>query len=252
LAPVLRIYLTGGLCLLTPDRLIPAERLPRRQGRIAFAYLVSERARPVPRDELAGVLWPESLPTSSEVALSALVSKLRALLVEAGLDRQVLTAGDGCYRLELPGRTWVDTETAHEAVHEAEPALRVGAHAEAYAPATVAAAILRRPFLPGAEGHWVDRRRDEYRQLLVRALDVLTEVHSWNGEPALAVRVAEQAVALDPFRERGYRQLMQVHHLAGDRAEALRVYERCRQLLAEELGAAPAPETEAVRAAVTA
>jgi DNA-binding SARP family transcriptional activator len=60
-----------------------------------------------------------------------------------------------------------------------------------------------------------------------------------------------QAVALEPFRESGYRALMRLHHLAGDRAQALRVYERCRHLLAEELGAAPAPETEAVRAAVT-
>jgi len=248
---VLRIYLTGGVCLLTPERLIPAERLPRRQGRLAFAYLVSERSRPVPRDELAAVLWPESIPTSGEVALSALVSKLRTLLVEAGLDRRALAASDACYRLELPKEAWVDTETAHEAVHEAEAALRAGAHAAAYAPAVVAAAILRRPFLPGAEGEWVERRRDAYRELLVRALDVLAEVHSWNAEPALALRVAEQAVALEPYRESGYRKLMRLHHLAGDRAQALRVYERCRDLLAEELGAAPAPETEAVRAALT-
>jgi hypothetical protein len=51
---------------------------------------------------------------------------------------------------------------------------------------------------------------------------------------------------LEPFRERGYRLLMQAQSATGHDAEALRTYERCRVLLAEELGAYPSPETEAV------
>src|SRR5207237_88201 len=82
----------------------------------------------------------------------------------------------------------------------------------------------------------------------LRALDVLVEVHAWNREPALAVRVAQQALALEPFRESGYRRLMRLHQSAGDRAEALRVYERCRRLLADELGTTPAAATEAAPA----
>ena len=50
---------------------------------------------------------------------------------------------------------------------------------------------------------------------------------------------------LEPFRESGYRRLMEAYAAAGDRAESLRVYERCRRLLADELGAYPSPETEA-------
>ena len=57
---------------------------------------------------------------------------------------------------------------------------------------------------------------------------------------------AEQTIALAPFRETGYRRLMEAHVAAGDRAEALRVYERCRRLLADELGTYPSPETESI------
>jgi DNA-binding SARP family transcriptional activator len=62
----------------------------------------------------------------------------------------------------------------------------------------------------------------------------------------MAARHAEQAVAVEPFRETGYQRLMRAHAAAGNRAEALRVYERCRCLLAEELGVSPSPQTEAV------
>ena len=243
---MLRIYLTGEPCLLTGRTLIRADRLPRRQGRLAFALLMSERSRAVPRAELADALWPDGPPPAHEVALSALASKLRALLVEAGAHRDAIAVADGCYRVELPAATWIDTEAATAAVHEAEAALRSGAHASAYGPATVAAAILRRPFLPGIEGDWVERRRDALQGLLVRVLDVLTDVHAANREPALAVRVAEQAVALEPYRESGYRRLMLLHDGAGNRAEAVRVYQRCRRLLAEELGTTPSPETDAL------
>ena len=50
---------------------------------------------------------------------------------------------------------------------------------------------------------------------------------------------------MEPFRESGYRRLMQAHAAAGNPAEALRVYERCRRFLADELGAYPSAESEA-------
>jgi DNA-binding SARP family transcriptional activator len=56
----------------------------------------------------------------------------------------------------------------------------------------------------------------------------------------------EEALRWEPFRESLYRLLMRAHAGAGNRAEALRAYERCRRLLADELGVGPPPETEAL------
>jgi DNA-binding SARP family transcriptional activator len=244
---VLRIYLTGEICLLGAGGPIRAADFPRRQGRLAFAYLISERARPVPREDLAEAVWPERLPRASEIALSALVSKLRSLLAGAGVAASSLSAVGGCYLLELPGNSWVDVEAALESIHLAEGALRAGAYAAGYGPAVVAAVILRRPFLPGLEGGWVDERREVLRRARVRALEALAEIHEWNRELPLALNAAQEAIALEPLRESGYRRLMGIHQRAGNRAEALRAYERCRGLLANELGVAPEPQTQALR-----
>lgn len=243
---VLRVYLTGSICVISGPVVIREDRLPRRQGRLAFAYLACARERAVPRDELADVLWPGLQPRSWEVALSALVSKLRTLLAEAGLRRYAIAGPSGCHQLALPPGAWIDTEDAVLAAHDAEAALLGGRPARAYAAAAVAAAITRRPFLPGLEGTWIESWRALLRATLLRALDCLAEVQTCFGEIPLAVRSAGEAVRLEPYREAGYRRLMRVHLAAGDQAEALSVYEQCRKLLSDELGVVPGAETRAV------
>ena len=110
--------------------------------------------------------------------------------------------------------------------------------------------IARRPFLPDEEGRWFERRREKLASILVRALECRAEVYLWNRECTLAVEAARDVVALRPFRESGYRLLMRAHAASGNGAEALRVYERCRTLISEELGVNPSPETKAVHADV--
>lgn len=240
----MRIYVTGSICVEQGRTLIRESELPHRQGRLAFAVLVLERKRPVSTDELVELLWPDDPPAQAHLAVSALISKLRRLLGRIGLGPGAVARAFNCYQLKLPADAWVDAEAAMESLHEAEGALRSGDEVRAYGPAVVAAAILRRPFMPGEYGDWVEARREKFRAALVRVLDCLVKVHEWNGEPTLAIAAAEEAVALEPFRESGYRNLVALQMRAGNRVEATRTYERCRELFARELGTMPSSEIE--------
>jgi len=245
--PVIRIYLAGRVSIEIDGTLLEQSAFPGLQGRLAFAYLVAERARPVARDELADLLWPSGPGPAWETALSAIVSKLRTLLTKGGLDgARVLSSAAGCYELRLPGEVWVDLEVAADAIHEAEVALKRGDQRAAYGPSAVAHHIARRPFFPGDSGAWVDARREKLHSILIRALECRAEVYLWNNEHTLAVEAARDVVRLEPFRETGHQLLMRAHAAAGNSAEALRVYERCRQFLAEELGVDPSPRTKAI------
>jgi YVTN family beta-propeller protein len=226
---------------------IDERRFPGRQGRLLFAYLVAEAGRAVPRGELADALWEAGPPSTWEKALSVLVSKLRVLLAQTGIDgARSLTGAFGCYRLELPEGSWVDVLAAASRADEAEEALAAGEMERAKAAAAVAESLARQPFLPGDDETWVEGKRRELAGVRARALTVLADASLRSEDGRDAAQWAEQAIALEPFRESGYRRLMQAHVAAGDRAEALRVYDRCRRLLAEELGAYPSPETESI------
>jgi DNA-binding SARP family transcriptional activator/streptogramin lyase len=178
--------------------------------------------------------------------LRVLMTKLRALLEECGIDgSSALTAAFGCYRLALPAGAWIDVDAAASAVDRAEAARAAGALDEARAQASTAAELARRTFLPGEEGTWVEEQRRDLRDILVRSLECLRDTALADGKLGDAVRYAAEITELEPFRESSYRALMQAHAAAGNPAEALRVYERCRRFLAEELGAYPSVESEA-------
>src|SRR5204863_2421241 len=182
-----------------------------------------------------------------EKALRVLTTKLRALLTECGIDgATALTSAFGCYQLTLPAGAWIDVHAAANAVERAEAALAAADLDDARAQASTAAELARRVFLPGEDGPWVEDQRRDLRDILVRALECLRDAALANGELGEAVRYAAEITELEPFRESSYRALMQAHVAAGDPAEALRAYERCRRFLADELGAYPSPESEAV------
>ncbi len=243
----MKVFLAGRVAFEANGHAIDQRRFPGRQGRLLFAYLVAEQGRAVPKDELAEALWGEAPPASWETALTVIVSKLRSLLADQGIDgARALSGAFGCYRLELPEGTWVDVMAAGSAARNAEDALAEGDLTQAKESAALAESLTRQLFLPGDEGAWVEGKRRELADVHVRALGLLADACLRSGDALEAAKWAEQATELEPFRETGYRRLMEAHVAAGNRAEALRVYERCRRLLAEELGAYPSPETEAI------
>ena len=241
-----RIYLTSRVRIENGEHLLDEGDLPGRQGRLVLAYLAVERSRPVSRDELSLELWGDDVPDAWEKGLMAIISKLRAALRSVSLPEDTLRTAFGCYQLILPSDTWIDVEDAANAVHEAETAIADGRPRDGYGAAYVAYHVGRRPFLIGEDGPWASRRRGALRELYLRALECAIVCDAANGELAEAVQAAEDLIALEPVRESAYQRLMCALADAGNRAEAIKVYERCRQVLDEELGVPPSAQTRAV------
>jgi SARP family transcriptional regulator, regulator of embCAB operon len=229
------------------DHVVGERDLPGRQARVAFVFLTANRSRPISRSELVDVLWPEQPPHDTDTALSAILSKLRSMLKKAGWPAEpTIGTHSRSVGIRFPPDTWIDIEEAANAIDEAEGALRAGDPTRAWGFANVVVSIAHRPFLPDSEAPWIEARRVAHRALLTRGLECLAAVSESTGDSSLAIQYSTEILDLEPFRESSYRQLMRLHAAMGNRAEALRVFERCRRLLREELGASPSQQTEAL------
>jgi DNA-binding SARP family transcriptional activator len=233
----MRIQICGQVAIERDGHRLDAS-LPGRQGRLLFTYLIVNRHRQVPRDELAEALWREPDPAAVDTRLSPLLSKLRRVFGADAVD------GRSILRLCLPD-AWVDLEAAAEAIHRAESSVAQQDWARAWGPALTALIVAERGFLPGEEARWIDEIRHQLTLLRLRALECYAAAGLGIGgtEIAGAVRAGRQLTRLAPLRESGYRYLMEAHAAQGNLGEALDIYGQLSDCLRDQLGVSPSPAT---------
>ncbi len=221
-------------------------KLPGRQGRLIFAYLLLNRSRPVRRDELVEALWAdEGLPTGGESLLAPPLSRLRKALGQNRLEgRTELT-------LNLGDQAQVDCEVAQEKLAAAQDAgADVGPEVlgAAWQDALEAASILEGGLLPGLDARWIDEHRAYFDELRLKSLEAVARIGARLGpaEQSKAERAARSAVEASPFRESARAALIEVLEAQGNVAEAMRSYEELRVLLRDELGSFPSPALSAI------
>jgi DNA-binding SARP family transcriptional activator len=238
-----RIQLCGHFAVRIAGQRIE-HRMPGRQGRLLFAYLAARPHRSATRDELIDALWPRDLPSAPQMALSALISKLRRLLGEGSLE------GRREIHLNLSPEAFVDVQAARHAVHEAESLTTAGRWWDAYPGAVTAGAIARREFLRGEEAPWIGEVRREMADVCLRAIECNVRICLEVGETELptAERLARDLIVRAPFRESGHCLLMRALERRGNVAEAIRVYEGLRVRLRDELGTAPSSTAQELHA----
>jgi SARP family transcriptional regulator, regulator of embCAB operon len=237
----IRVQLCGHFVVRIDGERIEG-RMPGRQGRLLFAFLAARPHRTATRDELIEALWRGDLPSAPDMALSALVSKLRRLLGQRSLE------GRSEIRLDLARHAFVDVQAARQAVHDAEALSTARRWWDAYPGAVIAGAIARREFLRGEDAPWISEVRQEMADVCVRAIECNVRICLAVGGPELptAARLARELTVRAPYRESGYCLLMRALERHGDVAEAIRVYDSLRTLLGQELGAAPSPQARAL------
>jgi DNA-binding SARP family transcriptional activator len=229
------VQLSGQLVFELRGRRVE-QRLPSRQGRTLFVYLVLQRPRAVGRDELIEALWAGRPPRNHAQALTVLLSKVRAA-VGAGV-----LAGRGAVHVALPPGARVDVEQALAAVHRAESAVVQQEWSRAWTAALVAQQVAARPLLPEQDGlPWLDDWRRRLDDTLERGLEAYAAACLGLGgcEVGGAERAARRVLERNPLSENGYVLLMHALAARGRTAEALGVYERARTVLRDELGIPP-------------
>lgn len=221
-----------------------------------LAYLAIER-RAHPRGALAELLWPERPAGKAAQNLRKSLSRLKRALKQPAAPG-FIQATRQTLALNPEADVWLDVDAFTAAVafsrnhnHETvEGCPRCAGRLEE------AVALYRGDFLqellagsaPFEE--WVALQREWLHGQALEALGHLAAFHGGQGDYHAALKHARRQVELEPWVERGHRQLMRALAGLGRRGEALAAYDACRQTLAETLGVAPAEETTALYEAI--
>jgi predicted ATPase/DNA-binding SARP family transcriptional activator len=217
---------------------VPGVRL-----RALLAALALEPGRIVTRSRLVDWIWGQQPPADEVNALQALVSRLRRVLPDG-----VIEADSGGYRLAVTPDA-VDVSRFERLVGQAraaEPAQRADLLRSALAlwRGTAMADIALR------DSDAFDAVIARLDELYVAALGDRVDADIRLGRGSEMVSELTELVAAHPLREGFVAALMRALAEAGRGNEALTVYQRTRERLADELGADPSAELAALHTAL--
>ena len=217
--------------------------VPGARLRGLLIALALEPGRAVPKAALVDWIWGERPPSGAANALQRLVSRLRKALPEGLVEGQT----DG-YRLTVAPDA-VDAVRFERLVGQArndEDPRRVRLLREALA--LWRGAAMQDVGLQDSAAF--DAAVTRLEGLRLTAMEDRFDAEISLGHGAELVTELTDLVAAHPLRERFAAALMRALAAAGRHAEALLVYQRTREALADALGADPAPELSALHVAL--
>jgi len=241
----LKLFLLGNPELRRDDEALP--KPPTQKSQSLLAYLATHRDVPHPRHELIGLFWGESGERRARRSLSTALWQVRRALAagEPDSSEYILAEGD-TVQFDPQSDCWLDV-----AFFEAQVRRQIGAGVDGVSSADVrelqqALDLYRGEFLAGFYDDWVISERYRLEALFLEGLARLLEAYQARGEHEEALTCAHRLLRQDPLREDVHRQAMRLYVQLGQPVAALQQYYRCREVLREEIGIEPAPETTAL------
>lgn len=237
-----KIRLFGKLSLFKDDHELAC--VPSAKAKELLCYLLLHRDRPHSREILASTFWGDCTTKQSKKNFRQTLWQLQHLLSD--LSR---TAGihalqvDGEYiSLDPKCEGWLDVAGFEKAF-----ALVRGLAGEQLNPHQAqilrnAVSLYRGDLLEGWFQEWCIYHRERLQSVYLAMMDKLMCFCECYRDYEGGLGYGERLLAQDRGRERTYLRMMRLHYLAGDRAGAIRRFQRCVAALEEELSVKPSKQ----------
>jgi DNA-binding SARP family transcriptional activator len=235
-------------CVLGPlDLTVAGHRVLRwnsLKARTVFQYLVVQIGRPVRREALMELMWPDHTAGSARNNLNAALYSLRNTLDQRGSKVPYILYQDGCYLPNPELMWWIDRTEFLTTLQHAELARRGGHSQQAVNAYLRAVRLYRGPlFEDDRDGDWYLPEQRRLKELYLQAVEGLAEIHLEKRELAAAVQFGQLALSADQCCEPAHRLLMRCYALQNQQQLVSRQYRLCTDALQDELSVSPGADT---------
>jgi len=205
-------------------------------------YLISNRKRhALHKERIMENLWEDGDDRDFKVALHGINKVLEPNRPSRTEPVYVLRQGVS-YQLDME-HVWIDVEALEKYIIVGNDAFGnandIAKHAYKNAIELYQGAYLPNRIFED----WSSEEREKVQVLILGAYVTLAEI-ILKENPLESVRLTQAAIAIDPTWEDAYRIQMQGYIAKGNRPQALKTYQKCADVLEEEYGIDPLPETK--------
>lgn len=232
-----RIYMLGGFQIICGSKHIRSEHIHLRRARDLTKLLALAPDHRIHQEQMMEYLWPEQNPQKTRHSLNQILYCLRPILSSLS-STFTITLAEKCLVLTAQPGIWTDVEAFETAVHS----LRVQPEPAGY---WATLQLYRGDLLPDDQySDLYSRRREQLRQAWMFLLMQMAAFFAHQQDYAQAVAFLQQLVEVDPANEEAQGMLVMAYENSGHRCLALKQYRVMAEILQQEYGAAPSPESQ--------
>ena len=240
--PCLTVYTLGAFRVYQDDQLV--DDITSSKSWSILKYLLVNRQKPVSKEVLMDMFWPEAVPDAARNNLNVAIYHLRKTLRDGYHEFSHILYQDDHYLLNPEMAVWVDAEDFAKKYRQAQSCEKDGRFPQAIQLYHAAESVYQGEFL--AEDRYEDWPlflRQRYQTMYLKLLQRLSAYYYTEGEYNLSIRFSRLILLVDPCDEEAHQQIMRGYYRLGQHYLALRQYHQCAETLEKELSASPTPET---------
>jgi len=243
----LHVQTLGGFRVWHQGMEVPTTAWGREKAIHLFQFFITMRRQYVHKEQIMDRLWPdldiEKGDRDFKVALNSINRALEPDREPRSEPLFVRRYGLA-YGLDFEN-VWLDTEAMELLISAGNQATLGPTPNPAFAIACYEAAVqlYHGDYLPERRYEdWTSAERERLQLLALNTMTTLAEL-LLTKMPLESIRLTQRVLSIDPVWEDAYRIQMRAFASQRNRPMALRTYQRCQEVLAEEFGVDPLPET---------
>ncbi len=248
----LEVYTLGSFRVLRVGEEISSKTWGRDKTLQLFQFFVTARhRRALHKEQIVSRIWEDANTQSGDrdfkVALHGIHKVLEPDRKSRGEALYIQREGQS-YQLNQQA-VWIDAEAfeswlklGNQAYME-DPAQAIECYEEAIH-------LYQGRYLPNRiYEDWTSAERERLQLLALNTLGSLGELIV-SKNPQESIRLAQEALRIDNTNEEAYRLQMKAYLERGNRPMAIKTFLQCEEVLKEEFGIAPLPETQSLLAQI--
>lgn len=222
------------------------------KARALLACLVTEADRPHKRSTLAAMLWPGKPEDISRANLRQTLHRLSQALGSPSIGPPYFLVTNEDIQFDLHSNCKVDVilfsgllKIHKKCIQENQTIYDDGLKHLRAAVDLYHGDLLSGLSLPGCSEFqwWLTCRQEEYHHQVIELLMILVSHYEQKQDYLQSLQYIQQAIEFEPWNELFHRQKILYLARSGQRCAALRQYELCCKVLADELSVFPSIET---------
>lgn len=231
----LKIYTLGPIQLYFGEALLADSAWPNRKHLLLLLYLAAFPGRHG-EDVIIDRLWPDKDAASGRNNINTALSSIRKVLKNHGAESSLLQRDKLGIWLETGPAVWHDLDEFRDCLQKARAA---GSEPQRLEYLRAACRISRGAFLGGQYFDWAEPVRQLHENSLVEALLQLSQLCLLQEQLLEALEHSHRLLEMDPCCQNACLTAMRSYLRLGRAEEAVRMFERIRRSLQEELGIEP-------------